>query len=207
MELNTDDYENIWLRLKDKFQKWVFIYVLASISLPVTILTYVGLDELIDNRLEKRVSNEVEKILHSPELSKRISENVVSKLGNVSDSLNSLQKEMTSTERRVKDLAKYLDGFPVEISETGISISSSDNQQLIIEKGISEAGGEIKFSKSFSNIPSVLISEYNSDISSNKNMSTKVVKITNNGFKLYPPNVGKKVSWIAVGVNNIKHNK
>lgn len=59
MSLSAEEYENIWLRIKDRISKWVVGYLLVIIFIPVTILATFGITKTVDIKLENKISEKL----------------------------------------------------------------------------------------------------------------------------------------------------
>ena len=202
MALTSDDYENIWLRCKDKFQNWVSTYLLKIFGIPIlffsismTYLVYIKLDDMINSKIQNTISDEVERQLKSEDLSKKIISNTLSKLDNIEKKLNILNDTLEQNDQKIKNYLNNFKNLGISYSNNRFILTTETGKQLIIEQRdtnlsqmkastITRKNKVINFSKEFKNIPIVFCNKIIGINSLRKNIPISITNITKKNFTI-----------------------
>ena len=193
LSLSTEEYENIWLRIKDKISKLFAGYVLVCTSL-IMVMGVFGLNVYVGNKIEE----EVEKMVSSETLSQQITKSISEQIESIDSQLNSTKIEIEELENSARKLSEFSKGFPFEVKGNRLTITTSVGNIFVVEKGHCVSVGKVIFSDSFNEPPSVFIADCPSGV---KPSNIVVVDVTNEGFRLYSRGIMdsvRKMSWIAV---------
>lgn len=196
MSLSSEEYENIWLRVKDKISMWVISYVAVVILLPISIISTIGMNALVERKLDKRVEEEVQRILSSGKFEEQISEKALTHLKDVGNEVDSIESSLENADKRIESLLNQVNGLPITYIGGRLTIASQDGKQFVLEKGVSVAGGRVTFSQPFTEPPLVFLSEYGN--LEKKPMKTKVITSTVDYFDLFPLEA-RSLAWVAIG--------
>lgn len=203
-KLNEADFENIWLRTKDR-----------SLKLVVTLVGAVGLSgfaagyQLAKTTLDSHVEEHLQRYLKGDAFK-----------GMVGDALATgtieLRSERLASEKVIHDLqqrAEALNEAGVHVEDNLVSLTGQDGKSFRLERGIVSRDGKVQFAKPFPRPPIVLVDASFDDTMAHLRMQSQrtkitgqspapgftVVSATEKGFTLSARYIRPNVSWIAIG--------
>lgn len=200
MCLSNEEYENIWLRIKDRIGKWVIGYLLISIFLPVTILAYFGIDKAVDIKLDKKINEK----LSSDDFAKEIVSATVNRLEKVKDSIQDAETKIIRLEEKTNKMSSFLANFPVTVEGQRLNISTETGGSFVLEYGGCVTLGKVKFNKTFPSTPAVFLSACSNPLIGNIS-NVKVADLSAEGFTIYSiskNDLYRKFSWLAISTDD-----
>ncbi len=153
--LVNEDYDNIWLRVKDKGIRWVLTWVTFIVTLITVIIatiTFLG----FNNYVQEKALNLTRIYVSSPEFKKEASDSLSSFLIVNKDKIKDLQAQLKQLRDSVR-LVSNIKVAPYEISPFGASFVDSVGTQFQIEYGVSSTDKAINFHHDFLDAPLVYI--------------------------------------------------
>lgn len=203
-KLNEADFENIWLRTKDR-----------SIKLVATLVGAVGLGgfaagyQLAKTTLDSHVEEHLQHYLKG--------EAFKGMVGNaLATGTIELRSERLASEKVIQDLqqrAEALKEAGVHVEDNLVSLTGQDGKSFRLERGIVSRDGKVQFAKPYPKPPIVLVDASFDDQLAHLGMQQQrakmtgqsaapgftVVSATENGFTLKARYIRPNVSWIAIG--------
>jgi hypothetical protein len=149
-QLTTEDYESIWLRVKEKFKVWVLGWVVF-----ITGVIGFGLYNLYLVAREK-IDKEVTKYVQSPEFRKSALPLVYQKLATYDERLKLNEHAFRRVDSIVHAM-QYYEAAPFRVTEHGFVLVGSDGLSVTVEFGEGETSDTIQFQNRFLKAPSVLV--------------------------------------------------
>ncbi len=192
--LTTEDYENIWLRIKDKLGKWIFSW-LVLISAIVTLMVGSGLYGLYGHS-KKIIERETDHYIQSPEFKKEV--NLF-----FQKQFDLINNKIILIDEGLAKLAIY-GAAPYKITDNGFILVDSKGNYTIVEYGGGVTNNQIKFKSQFKRLPRVVITQLTYDPIIDRRVTPLIIaQITPSHFtaKLAHTTSNFEVSfnWIAIG--------
>ena len=189
-KLTTEDYENIWLRIKDKTNKRV-LHVYGVVASLFTILTFVfgsGLyfygQKIIDSAVTSYIKSQ--KFEHQAQETFKAQFNLV-------------DKKLRLIDKGLDKLAIYKSA-PYSISDHGFTLVDSSGNYVIVEHGSGSSSDRIEFKSKFSKPPTVVALAVSDSFPPQRERPLAVMSITNEGFSTGKlPHLPMGIKWIAIG--------
>lgn len=103
MNLTSDDYENIWLRIKDKFLKWFGYILIATSTVAVFFGGYIG-HEISKNMIESFVKD----YTSSEEFKLKIISSVTEKLPQASNRIEEINQQLIVIDKEIENQLSFL---------------------------------------------------------------------------------------------------
>ncbi len=181
-ELNSEDYENIWLRTKDRFLKW-YLWILVFFSVASAIFG-VTIAKIF-------IEPEIERYIESDPFKKRVSAHLLERLPE-------LENRVMLARQNIDDLLESMSaiqGLPFEINTGLISLLDKNGERVIIQYG-TMSEGTVTFPVAYSEQPIVLVT--NVGVFSARTAAA-VVEVTPAGFSVPFSSSGRSINWVAVG--------
>lgn len=190
MELKAEDYENIWLRLKEKFWKWIAFWFTF-----LAIVIGFGAFNLANNLLESYVREYVKTAEFKEQVGKAI-------LNNVPELKQALDQAKNDVSKLLENI-EALKNAPFAISENMLTIVGDKGNIIKVEFGNAVTGKSIKFKQDFSQPPTVLISPM-ATIHTNQIKQFAVEDVTPKKFSVRTGTATAGVimfqfNWMAIG--------
>jgi hypothetical protein len=194
MKLDAEDYENIYLRVREKLWFfWASLFgVLGGTGL---LITYFSIGTATEAAVDKYVQTE--------RFAKSIAENTESRLARLEAREKELNSLLAGAEKRVGALAK----LPIAISEHGVTLVDANGEKFHIETGQARRGDVVEFHSAFGRPPMVLIASMSDrfgrpaadPMATSRDVPVVHVIASSTGFRV-PHNFTRgDYSWIAVG--------
>lgn len=152
-QLSSEDYENIWLRVKEKGKHWV----LGWVSFIVGALSFIAVFGVY-NYAKNSIDTAVQKYTSSPEFKSEIQRSFLQKTTELNDSLSQLSKKLKDAHNSIDNKLLTLKSAPFQIQEHGFVLIDSTGRKTIVEYGSEKIGEKIKFSSRFSTGPLLITS-------------------------------------------------
>lgn len=194
MKLDAEDYENIYLRVREKL--WLFWAGLFGILGGTGLfIAYISIGSATEAAVNKYVQTE--------QFAKSIAENTESRLARLEAREKELNGLLAAAEKRVGTLAK----LPIAISEHGVTLADANGEKFHIETGHARRGKAVEFQSQFSRPPIVLIASTSDrfgrpaadPMATSKDIPVVHMNASSTGFKV-PHNFTRgDYSWIAIG--------
>lgn len=201
-QLTSEDYENIWLRIKDKYMRWVFT-VVSIVAVLSGFTGYKIAQATIDNRVAKYLLSDTFKSQVISEvrgnLARLLDDNRLSR-----SRIDALHDDAKSIENKIEAYKQ----FPLKVTDHGFSVIGSQGKKIIVEYGrvkgirgvMSETPVTISFKSHFSR-PPVLLFSTNSQV----RITTGIVSIRKEDATFFigvenvvsDKNIG--INWLAIG--------
>ena len=182
--LTTEDYENIWLRSKDKL-RMLFLSYLAMFS----VLAALGAWLLIEKTASAAVNGYIETDRFRTEI-------VAMYRGNIDE----LTRRIDDAQKAINIIeldAKALTTIPYAVHENGFSLTAPEGDSIYVEFGHYKGGfGGIKFKSPFTEAPIVVVTPVGRSNPDGPRMS--ILGVTKSEVAVRPTGYGG-VTWIAVG--------
>ncbi len=197
MKLDQDDYENIFLRVRERlfFQIFAFFTLLFSI---IGITTWFS----AKTKIEKITESAVNKYVQSDEFKKTVVASYQEKLARLESQTAEITKTISDQQQRAAQLSE----IPILIDQNGLTLVNKTGQQFRIEMGSANSGAKVWFKAPYKAEPTVLLS-----IDSNKldgialhRMQVKgttalSASSTSFGFEIPPSVYPINYRWVALG--------
>jgi hypothetical protein len=190
-QLTSEDYENIWLRMKERFWK----HMLAAVTVAIA-LGGVGGFELAKIRLTEAVSSFTRTddfiknlrplvVEHLPELDKHIGE-LEQREKTLSDALTQRREELVR-----------LSNSGLTIGPRQLALTSNDGRIFRIEAGVLQQSfnGDVKFGIPFSSKPLVFLTP----TGTLSRLAPTIEQADERGFSVSGPEHYSTVQWVAIG--------
>lgn len=198
-QLSGDDYENIWLRVKDRAKGTFWAAFFGALTL-TTAFGGVGGYELAKRALE----SEVERYAKSNEFKKGLTEYT-------REQIPELQRELTALEYK----AQTLDGIikshqlkiaalqrpPIEVDLLGARWTAPDGRSLRIQTGqahLKSGQIDVTFATPFAADPVVMIT-LNDAFPAFGRGAVSTANVTASGMQILSHGVDGNVHWVAIG--------
>ncbi len=153
--LVNEDYDNIWLRVKDKGIRWVLTWVTFIVTLITVIIatiTFLGFNTWV----QEKALNLTRQYVSGADFKREASDSLSSFLILNKKEIRDLQAQL----RMLKDSIRLVSAIrtaPYEIAENGASFVDSTGAHFQLEYGIATTDKAINFRNSFAEAPLVYI--------------------------------------------------
>lgn len=181
--LTSEDYENIWLRTKDRFLKW-YLWVLLFFSVLSGILGFSIAKTLI--------GPEVARYVESDAFKERVSSHLF-------DRLPRLESRVGIAQANIDDLLQAIsaiEGRPFQIEPGIISLLGEAGSRIIIQYGRMSAAMPVTFAVRYTEEPIVVVTNVGG-VSAQS--STALFNVTAERFSVPPSPSNHSINWLAVG--------
>lgn len=158
-QLTTEDYESIWLRVKEKGKYWVIGWVSFIVAV-ISALSAVGVSNYISNSIDTNV----QKYIASREFKTEADSVFQIRYFQLSEKFNTLLRKTDSLENSIKEKTILLKSFPYKVNETGFSFVDSTGKKITVEYGIGRTNRKVFFKGNYLSNPIVVASFYIDDL-------------------------------------------
>lgn len=201
MKLDTEDYENIYLRIRGRLWKAAIGAVLSGLAL-LGITSWLALNNQLDKAISAYVASEGFK--------QAVVASATQRLAAIEQQSVLIQQQLQKQELRAGDIAN----LPVTATVSSLAVVDRSGQRFYIETGTAAPDDKIIFTKPFSRPPFValafkgiqgkkgeplsspLLNRYRSE-------EARPVDLNERGFSIIqksnPSMSGSVYDWIAVG--------
>lgn len=195
-QLTGEDYENIWLRLRNRFWLWV----LGWFAVIATLGGYTAF-QLAKRQLDEAVAAYVK----SDEFRARLPQLVAERLPHIDAQLQQLETRQQQLTREIASKQQQLvamQKFPLELTPVSVRWTVPDGRSFQLQTGRIAVGGfrnaRVQFTESFKTEPFVLISPAQVALG---RLSRQMFphSITSEGFAIQHEGEAATVHWIALG--------
>lgn len=203
-KLTEADYENIWLRIKDRSLKLV-LGMVGAVGIGGFAAGYQWANMKLDDHVEKHLAQ----YLKGDTFKDLVGKALVTGTGE-------LRAERLGAEKTLRDLqerAAALKDIGVLVQDNQLSVTGPDGKAFRIERGIVDKNGKVTFAKPYPKPPIVLVdasydsfntelrSRHSYDLVANRPPSAAfvVVPASEIGFDLKARYIRSGVNWIAIG--------
>jgi hypothetical protein len=202
-QLNGEDYENIWLRIKDRYWKRIF----ASLALSAT-LGGLGGYAVAERFMDRAVKDAVKEYAQTEEFKTKIAQATREQVPSLQSAMIALEQRETQLGQnlaaRQQTIAAMESGL-VKITEHSIVLTTTDGQKLHIEYGRTAANQmsdvPVKFEAPFTRPPAVFLTLIDGE-PTRSSLPLSATKISLEGFSVATYTGGflpAKMDWIAIG--------
>lgn len=181
-KLDADDYENIYLRIREKLFKLVFGLVGAT-----SLFGFYTMYEIIDDNSEK----EIKALVESKEFKIFLANSALEKIDGLEHRVNMLDDRIESSTIKAAKISE----IPISLKDNTLTIFGSNGDSVQIEFGYANIGVN-NFSEKFNETPVVILSPINVLGVSKINVSPS--SVTNESFYIHPTSL-VKYRYIAIG--------
>lgn len=192
MKLDSEDYENIYLRIREKL--WLFwAYLFLVLGGGALVVLYFS----ISAATEKAVNNYIQ----TETFQKDVIQTIEAKASELKQRTDAIEASLNTSEKRVASLAK----LPIDIGENGIALMDQSGKKFFVESGVVKDGESVKFQNAFTVPPTVILSTTGdmfgsyADRISAKRVASAAPNVTNQGFSLRYASSPQTYSWVALG--------
>jgi len=193
MKLDSEDYENIYLRIREKL--WLFWASLIALFSGVgLVVLYFSLSAATEKAVNKYIQTET--------FQKNVIQATAAKATELKQRTDAIEASLNTSEKRAASLAK----LPISIGENGIALVDQSGKKFFIESGTVKDGESVKFQNAFTLPPTVILNttgdmlgSYADRITAGRVPSAYAPKVTNQGFSLRYTTSAKTYSWVALG--------
>lgn len=193
MKLDSEDYENIYLRVREKL--WLFwASLFALFGGTGLIVLYLSMS----TATEKAVNNYIK----TEAFQKNVIQAIAAKATELARRADEIEASLNTSEKRVASLAN----LPIAIGENGVALMDQSGKKFFVESGTVRDGESVKFQNAFTVPPTVLLTTtgdafgaYADRITSSRVANLYAPKVTNQGFSLRHVPSPKTYSWVALG--------
>ena len=204
-KLSQEDYEHIWLRVKEKGKYWVFGWI-SFITAVVTITIGFG----INNYVKSRVDSQIQSLINSDTFKKEVLSSLEEKLILNNKSFSELIEKNNKTYSELLNRIRKIDALksiPIKCFDRGFEITDLDGKTIKIEYGRAITGANIPFELPFNSVPSVFLTQSSSPIvrimgESNKPILFSMEMVNKNFFRVKRVSQSYDIArfdWIAIG--------
>jgi hypothetical protein len=154
--LTTEDYDNIWLRVKEKGIRWVLTWVtfiVTIITIIIATITFLG----FNNYVQEKALSLTRVYVSSQEFKKEASDSLSSYLIFNQDKIGQLRAQLKQISDSIR-LVSNISVAPYQIFSDGASFVDSTDTQFQIEYGNGESDKAITFKRDFLETPLVYFS-------------------------------------------------
>ncbi len=153
--LVNEDYDNIWLRVKDKGIRWVLTWVTFIVTLITVIIatiTFLGFNTYVQDK----ALNLTRAYVSSQDFKREASDSLSSFLIFNKDKIKDLQAQLKMLKDSIR-LVSNITVAPYEVNPYGAAFIDSAGTQFQIEYGIASTDKPINFKRNFLEAPLVYI--------------------------------------------------
>lgn len=204
-KLTEADFENIWLRVKDRGFKLV-IALVSAVGLGGFAAGYQWAKTTLDTHVEQHL----EQYLKGDSFKRLVGNALVT-------GTDELRSERVAAEKFIHELqqrAVVLKDSGILVEDNSISLSGPNGRPFRLERGTLSRDGNVQFSKPYPKPPTVLVDASYDVFASQRDIQRRrselaglqvapstfvVVPATETGFTLKARYIRSDVSWIAIG--------
>lgn len=200
MKLDESDYENIYLRVRERLWRQIF----AAMAIVVAILGITSYGVFV-NKIEKITEAAIKQHVESKEFQAAVVESTQSLLRELDKKASEINSKLQLQEIRAAQLA----GVPLVVEDNGLFITSISGDTFFIQTGHVLPGEQIAFRRPFKETPAVLLTlDMDSPDEVTRRIAIKTGDInpipiaTPEGFEIQrgkAPIQPLKFRWIAIG--------
>ena len=191
MKLDSEDYENIYLRVREKL--WIFwASMIALFGGAGLIVLYLSISAATEKAVNKYIQTDA--------FRQNIIQAIAAKTTELKQRTDAIEASLNISEKRVANLAK----LPIAIGENGIALMDQSGKKFFVESGVAKDGDSVKFQNAFTVPPTVILSTtgdmfgpYSDRITSGH--APNAPKVTSQGFSLRHSTSRRTYSWVALG--------
>jgi hypothetical protein len=190
-KLTSEDYENIWLRIKDKNRTQIFMTYTVAAAV-VTIIAFLFISNLYTYTKEL-VSHSIGEYIKSDNFKQQIN-------ATFQDQFKIVDKKLKIIDDGLEKLEIYKSA-PINVYEHGFTLVDHEGHYVIVEYGSGSSYGKNKFKSKFKQPPIVTATagaqRYNIG---QKRQEPISVYVTEDGFTVRElPHMPYDIKWIAIG--------
>lgn len=193
MKLDSEDYENIYLRIREKL--WLFWASLIAMFGGVGILVlYFSMSAATEKAVNKYIQTEA--------FRQSVVQATAAKATELQQRTDAIEASLSVSEKRAATLAK----LPIAIGENGLAVIDQSGKKFFIESGTVKDGESVKFQNAFTVPPTVIMNttgdtfgSYDDRITTGRAANAYAPKITSQGFSLRHRPSPRTYSWVALG--------
>lgn len=193
-QLSTEDYENIWLRIKDRSSKWFWSWVVIFFTV-FSGMFGIGIFKLY-NYGKKSMNEQIVSYVNTPEFKKEVKITFQNQFAMMQDKLKLIDDGLLK-------LAIY-EAAPYKITDSGFILVDSKGTYVIVEYGTGSTLQNIIFKSHFRETPQVIAVFSGVDVlqnNTNRDRPLHIASITTTGFVAMHGNgiLPAGINWIAIG--------
>lgn len=193
MKLDSEDYENIYLRVREKlWQFWASL--LGVLGFAGLVVAYVSISAATEKAVNRYIQTDAFK--------QNVVQSATAKLTDLKQRTDAIESSLNTSEKRIAGLAK----LPIAIGENGIALMDQTGKKFFIESGTVKDGESVKFQNPFSSPPIIILSatgdmfgSYSARITAPPLRNANTPNVKNEGFSLRYSNSHRTYSWVAFG--------
>lgn len=202
VELTTEDYENIWLRIKDRYGRWYRDITILVVSI-AALIGFLGGYFVSGSLIEPRVNAYMATDKFRERVTARVFENLPAAeervnvmRGEIASLHAGIQGDIETLRRALSEVAAQ----PYEVGHGRLSFLGAGGTRVTIQFGQGSGSG-VEFSQPFKSVPVVLISGVGGALVKQPGF---LGQVTERGFTV-PREVNdpfgqpRTIHWIAVG--------
>ena len=199
LQLSGEDYENIWLRIKDRGAAAFYWFIGLAVTFG-TLIGGVGGYGIARNALEV----EVQRYAESVEFRKSVIDYTRQQMPDLDRSLQAIEGRADSLAELIATHQANISALgrsPLEVDSNGARWTASYGRSLRLEAGQSAIGfseAPVKFSSQFQAPPMVLVSFHETSPPFGRSAAS-TYEVTAEGFRIRSLGVNGVVNWVAIG--------
>ena len=159
VKLSQEDYENIWLRIKEKHKYWIFGWVSFIIAILTLILVF-GINSYIKNKVDSEIQTLINSESFRKDIVVTLQEKLTNSNKNYSELLNKSQSLYSDIVNQIKRL-ESLKNIPIKCYDFGFEIVDTEGKTMKVEIGHGMSKAPAYFKSTFINPPNVFLTQYN----------------------------------------------
>ena len=189
-QLTTEDYENIWLRIKDRAGKWFWRWTIIGLTVFSAIFGF-GLYKLYSYG-KQTMDEKISAYIKTPEFKNEVKMTFQNQFSIMTDKLKLIDEGLAK-------LAIY-EAAPYKVTDYGFMLVDSKGTYVTVEYGSGKTSQTIKFRSHFNKPPKV-IATLIGDLVFNKKYTMSIIKITSSAFVAAQTDevVPADINWVAIG--------
>ncbi len=191
-QLTTEDYENIWLRIKDRGSKWFWGWIIIGMSIFSGLFGF-GIYKLYSYG-KKSMDDKIAAYVQTPEFKNEVKVTFESQFTTMTEKLKLIDEGLAK-------LAIY-QAAPYKVTDYGFILVDSKGTYIIVEFGNGKTHQPIQFKSHFSQPPKVIATLFSSaTVWEKKDNPLHITNITSSQFQAVQPDqwISSDINWIAIG--------
>jgi hypothetical protein len=185
VELNSEDYENIWLRLKDKFWKHV-VFWFSAIMIIIGISAY----QLAKSSIKEHVRD----FAKTEEFKIQVEKAVIGNIPYLEKRIESAKGDISILLSKLEVISKA----PFSVDNNQFTLVGEKGQIVKVEFGQGGTSETIKFKQNFSDPPIVIVTQVKSILSRNIR-EVAIQTVSERDFSVTLSPFTQKFGWVALG--------
>lgn len=197
MKLDETDYQNIFLRVREKLVIQLF-FLISALAVTAGLVTWLAAKEKIEDVTEAAVTNYVN--------SEQFADNIMTSYRESVASLDAQLAELSAVISQQQIVASQLSQSPVLQGSTGLTFIGQDGSHFRIEIGTASSGDKVVFQSTYKSEPTVILS-----IDTNSLDSVSLHRLQSKGVVVFALNTSETgfdvphemspiaVRWVALG--------